>query len=82
MDEIGTGWANTEYRTYTFVGDETYDFEGNPTEDGGDNATLLETAESRQRRGKYPVVPPHVQQSTFYKKSMPVLDQLGQQMSN
>ncbi|KKY13442.1 putative phosphoglycerate mutase family protein [Diplodia seriata] len=38
----GTGWANTEYRTYTFV------------PDSGDEARILETPESRAKRGAAP----------------------------
>ncbi|OJD30325.1 phosphoglycerate mutase family protein [Diplodia corticola] len=38
----GTGWANTEYRTYTFV------------PDSGDEARIVETPESRADRGAAP----------------------------
>ena len=37
-DVIGTGWANTEFRSYQF------------TEETGDNASIVETAFSRERR--------------------------------
>lgn len=40
----GTGWSNTEFRSYTFKEDEE-----------GDNATLVETAESRARRTDHPL---------------------------
>jgi hypothetical protein len=43
----GTGWANTELRTYEFVTQE--DDLGNDDDD----ASIQETAESRQLRGKY-----------------------------
>ncbi|SLM41064.1 Histidine phosphatase superfamily, clade-1 [Lasallia pustulata] len=36
--EAGTGWANTEYRSYTFK------------DEKDDNASLVETTESRERR--------------------------------
>ncbi|KAK0654296.1 hypothetical protein DIS24_g5352 [Lasiodiplodia hormozganensis] len=38
----GTGWANTEYRTYTFV------------PNSGDEARIIETPESRAKRGASP----------------------------
>lgn len=44
MDKfLGTGWANTEFRSYTF---DTHD---------ADNAHLIETQESRQRRDQKPL---------------------------
>lgn len=39
---VGTGWANTEYRTYTFV------------PNSGDEARIIETPESRAKRGASP----------------------------
>jgi len=34
----GTGWANTEFRSFQFL------------EEGGDNASIVETEESKERR--------------------------------
>lgn len=39
----GTGWSNTEFRSYTFV------------EEEGDNAAIVETKESRARRVEHPL---------------------------
>ena len=47
----GTGWKNTEYRTYTFSCETHQDnWKGYSPEH--DNATLIETSESREFRGK------------------------------
>ncbi|EEH47547.2 uncharacterized protein PADG_03631 [Paracoccidioides brasiliensis Pb18] len=65
----GTGWRNTEYRTYTFSDlvhqDDLY---GRPL--GGDNATIQETPESRLRRGKSPEVPPRALRKQFFIQAM------------
>ncbi|KAL1966934.1 hypothetical protein VTN77DRAFT_3678 [Rasamsonia byssochlamydoides] len=72
----GTGWLNTEYRTYQFSDSiDTEDLEGNPVD--GDNATLIETAESRQRRRKSPVPPSREQQRVFYKQGLEGWDSQG-----
>ncbi|KAJ5548123.1 hypothetical protein N7513_005357 [Penicillium frequentans] len=61
----GTGWSNTEFRSYTFSDeDHNADLEGHAVD--GDNATLVETAESRQRRGKVGPTPGRAQQKTLY----------------
>lgn len=60
---------NTEYRTYKFSDAvDTEDLDGNHVD--GDNATLVETPESRQRRGKTPEAPSRVQQRVFYKQGL------------
>jgi len=41
-DYPGTGWNNTEFRSYTFA------------EEEGENATIVETEESKTRRVKHP----------------------------
>ncbi|KAJ5460861.1 uncharacterized protein N7458_002413 [Penicillium daleae] len=76
----GTGWVNTEYRTYTFT-DEAHneDLEGHALD--GDNATLTETLESRQRRGKAGPMPDRQQQKTLYKLGTQGWDDQGLQMS-
>ncbi|KGQ02053.1 hypothetical protein PAAG_11234 [Paracoccidioides lutzii Pb01] len=65
----GTGWRNTEYRTYTFSDlvhqDDLY---GRPL--GGDNATIQETPESRLRRGKSPEAPPRALRKQFFIQAM------------
>ncbi|KAJ5993851.1 hypothetical protein N7451_009575 [Penicillium sp. IBT 35674x] len=61
----GTGWSNTEFRSYTFSDeDHNADLEGQAV--NGDNATLVETAESRKRRGKVGPTPDRAQQKTLY----------------
>ncbi|EPS34072.1 hypothetical protein POX_a00947 [Penicillium oxalicum] len=76
----GTGWKNTEYRTYTFTDeDHNEDLEGHPID--GDNATLTETLESRQRRGKAGPMPDRQQQKTLYKIGTQGWDDQGLQMS-
>lgn len=76
----GTGWTNTEYRSYEFCeqhhGD---DLEGYEIE--GDNASLLETLESRHRRGKNGAHPSREQQKTLYKLGTQGWDEQGLQLS-
>ena len=62
----GTGWSNTEFRTYVFSEEEHQDdLEGYQLE--GDNATLVETIESRHARGKDGATPHRERQKTLYK---------------
>ncbi|KUM62506.1 hypothetical protein ACN42_g4579 [Penicillium freii] len=76
----GTGWSNTEYRTFSFS-EETHtdDLEGYPLD--GDNASLEETIDSRQRRGKTGPMPSREEQKTLYKKGTKGWDDQGLQMS-
>lgn len=76
----GTGWVNTEYRTYTFS-EETHDvdLEGNSLD--GDNASIVETIESRTRRGKEGPTPDREQQKSLYKLGTQGWDDQGLQMS-
>ncbi|RAH67232.1 uncharacterized protein BO66DRAFT_355443 [Aspergillus aculeatinus CBS 121060] len=76
----GTGWSNTEYRTYVFSEEEDRDdLEGYPLD--GDNATLVETLESRQRRGKSGPMPNREQQKKLYKIGTQGWDDQGLQLS-
>lgn len=76
----GTGWANTEYRTYVFVETEhPDDLEGYGV-DGG-NASLVETPESRLRRGKDGPVPTREKQRALYKLGVQGWDEQGLQLS-
>ncbi|KAM5436470.1 hypothetical protein MferCBS31731_005748 [Microsporum ferrugineum] len=53
----GTGWANTEFRTFEFTDStDTDDLYGNKID--GDNASIRETVDSRKRRGKAAAEPP------------------------
>lgn len=53
----GTGWANTEFRTFHFTDSaDTDDLYGNKID--GDNASIRETPDSRKRRGKTVAEPP------------------------
>ncbi|KAL9113578.1 MAG: hypothetical protein Q9227_002316 [Pyrenula ochraceoflavens] len=52
----GTGWSNTEYRTYTWTQEA--------------EAHLIETPESRVRRGKSPVAPSREMQVKFFELAM------------
>ncbi|KAI9041292.1 histidine phosphatase family protein [Aspergillus affinis] len=61
----GTGWMNTEYRTYRFT-DEVFDDLGG-IDLQGRNANLVETEESRVRRGKPRNPPTRDDQRTLYK---------------
>jgi hypothetical protein len=76
----GTGWSNTEYRTFSFT-EETHtdDLEGYPLD--GDNASLEETSDSRQRRGKTGPTPSREEQKTLYKKGIQGWGDQGLQMS-
>ncbi|KKK12296.1 hypothetical protein ARAM_001380 [Aspergillus rambellii] len=76
----GTGWTNTEYRTYTFTEKiDLDDLEGYTLE--SDNASLVETIESRQRRGKDGPMIDREQQKTLYKKGVQGWDDQGLQLS-
>lgn len=76
----GTGWSNTEYRTFSFS-EETHtdDLEGYSLD--GDNASLEETIDSRQRRGKTGPMPNREEQRMLYKKGTQGWDDQGLQMS-
>jgi hypothetical protein len=76
----GTGWVNTEYRTYTFT-EETHtdDLEGYELD--GDNASIEETLDSRQRRGKSGPMPSREEQKILYKKGTQGWDDQGLQIS-
>ncbi|KAJ5661925.1 uncharacterized protein N7477_009541 [Penicillium maclennaniae] len=76
----GTGWMNTEYRTFTFSDEEhKHDLDGHPLD--GDNATLIETGESRERRGKTGPTPDREQQKTLYMIGTQGWDNQGLQLS-
>ncbi|KAL4895027.1 histidine phosphatase superfamily [Aspergillus ambiguus] len=76
----GTGWVNTEYRTYTFSEEEHKDdLEGYELD--GDNATLVETIESRQRRNKDGPMADRGQQRLLYKLGTQGWDDQGLQLS-
>lgn len=65
----GTGWANTEFRSYTFrpgVNDE--DLLGKKV--GGDNAPLVETEASRLMRGKEVEAPSRELQCQFFNQAI------------
>ncbi|KAJ5513539.1 Histidine phosphatase superfamily clade-1 [Penicillium fimorum] len=68
------------YRTFTFT-EEIYtdDLEGYPLD--GDNASLEETSDSRQRRGKTGPMPSREEQKTLYKNGIQGWDDQGLQMS-
>ncbi|KAJ5717875.1 hypothetical protein N7488_003521 [Penicillium malachiteum] len=72
----GTGWLNTEWRSYTFS-DETHgdDLDGKALD--GENFTLIETLESRERRGKEGPTPDREEQKTLYKKGTQGWDDQG-----
>lgn len=76
----GTGWHNAEYRSFTFANlDPSNSSEksntavhatqvnGNATVSDYENATLRETAESRDRRGKFEPQQPREVQSELFK---------------
>ncbi|KAJ5845680.1 hypothetical protein N7534_009349 [Penicillium rubens] len=76
----GTGWSNTEYRTFAFSEEiHTEDLEGYTLD--GDNASLEETLDSRQRRGKTGPMPSREEQKILYKKGTQGWDDQGLQMS-
>lgn len=79
-NETGTGWTNTEYRTFEFT-DEMHkdDLEGYGID--GDNATMTETVESRHRRGKNGATPARDQQKSLYKLGTQGWDKQGLQLS-
>ena len=65
----GTGWENTEYRTY--------EFEDSFLSNSDDEASLLETMSSRKRRGvDYPQLG-HEKQEVFFKQMMQYWEDQG-----
>ncbi|EEQ83626.2 phosphoglycerate mutase [Blastomyces dermatitidis ER-3] len=65
----GTGWRNTEYRTYTFAASvDQDDLYGRPVD--GDNASIIETRESRTRRGRPAEAPSRDLQKQFFVQAM------------
>lgn len=76
----GTGWANTEYRSFEFIdADHKDDLEGYELD--GDNATMIETVESRQRRGKDGQALSREEQKVLYKLGVQGWDQQGLALS-
>lgn len=76
----GTAWANTEYRTYEFSSEaHKTDVEGHELE--GEDATLVETISSRERRGKEGPAPDREAQKALYKKGIQGWDDQGLQLS-
>ncbi|EEP76259.1 conserved hypothetical protein [Uncinocarpus reesii 1704] len=65
----GTGWANTEFRTYEFTStihdDDLY---GHKID--GDNASIMETVDSRKRRGRAGEPAPRELQKQFFIQAM------------
>ena len=79
-DGLGTGWTNTEYRTFEFTDDaHKDDLEGYGIE--GDNATMAETVESRRRRGKEGTTPHRELQRTLYRLGTEGWGKQGLQLS-
>ncbi|KAL3464972.1 histidine phosphatase superfamily [Aspergillus heterothallicus] len=76
----GTGWLNTEYRTYTFSDKvDLDDLEGQKLDE--DNASLMETIESRTRRGKEGSMADREMQGLYYKQGVQGWDDQGLQLS-
>ena len=64
----GTGWANTEYRSYTFEADDDI------------NAGIRETVESRKRRGKTGRQPSRTEQRHLFETAMIQWEHQGMQI--
>ncbi|KAL2818471.1 histidine phosphatase superfamily [Aspergillus cavernicola] len=76
----GTGWVNAQYRTYTFSENiDMEDLAGHKLD--GDNATLIETIESRQGRGKEGPMGDREKQKELYKKGVQGWSDQGLQLS-
>lgn len=76
----GTGWVNTEYRTYTFTEESPeFDLVGSPLD--GDNASLVETIQSRERRGRSGPTLDRKQQVELYKKGTQGWNDMGLHLS-
>ncbi|PLB46310.1 phosphoglycerate mutase-like protein [Aspergillus steynii IBT 23096] len=68
----GTGWTNAEYRTFTTK----------PKESSGmDDASLIETVESRRRRGKTDPVPAAKEQAQLYVRALREWERQGYLLS-
>lgn len=76
----GTGWVNTEYRTYAFSDRvDLDDLEDHRLD--SDNASLVETLESRQGRGKKGPMAERDQQKIFYREGVEGWNAQGLQLS-
>ncbi|KAB8071169.1 histidine phosphatase superfamily [Aspergillus leporis] len=76
----GTGWVNTEYRTYEFSPEiHKTDLEGRELD--CENATMVETIGSRERRGKEGPAPDREAQKFLYKMGTQGWDGQGLQLS-
>jgi hypothetical protein len=64
----GTGWANTEYRSYTFEANDDI------------NAGIRETVESRKRRGKTGRQPSRAEQRHMFETAMIQWERQGMQI--
>lgn len=86
-DVLGTAWRNTEYRSFNFIalGHHTSisSSPSNPADgkrhevEDWENATLRETAESRQRRGKSEAQPGREKQARLFKAALQGCDDQG-----
>lgn len=77
----GTGWVNTEYRTYEFAEKiDSEDIEGNAVEEG-DDLTIVETPASRTRRGKPAQAPSRAEQKVLYRHGLEGWEKQGLQPS-
>ncbi|OJJ64283.1 hypothetical protein ASPSYDRAFT_26293 [Aspergillus sydowii CBS 593.65] len=76
----GTGWVNTEYRTYTYSDKiDLDDLEDEKLD--SDNASLVETLESRERRGKQGTMADRQKQKELYKNGVDGWNAQGLQLS-
>ncbi|KAL4785271.1 histidine phosphatase superfamily [Aspergillus varians] len=76
----GTGWVNTEYRTYVFSDKVDLDDLEDQKLDS-DNASLVEALESRQRRGKEGLMADRQKQKELYKRGVDGWNAQGLQLS-
>ncbi|WEW58110.1 hypothetical protein PRK78_003577 [Emydomyces testavorans] len=67
----GTGWANTEFRTYEFT-EEIHEDDLYGQKIDGDNASIIEIIDSRRRRGKAEPPAPRELQKKFFVLAMMV----------
>jgi hypothetical protein len=78
--DAGTGWTYTEYRSYEIKTKDEYCSEDPSSHN--DDATLIETAESRYRRGKTNIVPTNQEQISLYEMALREWEQQGYLLKN
>lgn len=75
----GTGWSNTEYRSFRFLDESDADSREVSSAEIEADAPLIEIEESRKRRGKTTPVPKRKEQQKLYEAALQGWEDIGLQ---